>query len=135
MICFTTVTHLINNKVIEVWAVMHKIYQMYMLRGFHIVEIAGDREFAWIADQVASLPTNPILNSAAALEHVGLIERNICFLKEKTCLIRHSLPFERITALMLIRMVLHTVQFMNSFPQKGGLKHYPSSAIMVQSCI
>ncbi len=31
---------------------------------------------------------------------------------------------------MCIRMVLHTVQFMNSFPRKGGLKHYPPSAIM-----
>ena len=31
---------------------------------------------------------------------------------------------------MCIRMVLHTVQFMNSFPWKGGLKHYPPSAIV-----
>jgi hypothetical protein len=93
---------------------------MYMLHGFHIVEIAGNREIAWIADQVASLPTNPILNLAAASEHVGLIQRNIRFLKEKTRLIHHSLPFERIPALGLIRMVLHTVQFMNSFPWKGG---------------
>ena len=31
---------------------------------------------------------------------------------------------------MLIRMVLHAVPFMNSFPRKGGLKHYPPSAIM-----
>ena len=130
MICFTTVTHLINHKVVEVWAAMHKIYQMYMLRGFHIVEIASNGEFAWIADQVASLPTNPILNLAAASEHVGLIKRNIRFLKEKTRLIRHSLPFEQISAVMCIRMVLHTVQFMNSFPRKGGLKHYPPSAIM-----
>ncbi len=101
-----------------------------MIHGFHIVEIAGNGEFAWIADKVASLPTNPILNLAAALEYVGLIERNICFLNEKTRLIPHSLPFKRIPALMLIRMVLHTVQSMNSFPQKGGLKHYPLSAIM-----
>jgi hypothetical protein len=35
-ICFATVTHLINHKVSEVWAVMHKIYQMYMLCIFHI---------------------------------------------------------------------------------------------------
>ncbi len=54
------ITHLINHKVSEVWAAMHKIYQMYMLCGFHIVEIAGDGKFAWIADQVASLPTNPV---------------------------------------------------------------------------
>jgi hypothetical protein len=129
-ICFTTVTHLIKHKVSDVWAAMHKIYQMYLLRGFHIVEIAGDGEFAWIADQVASLPTNPVMDLAAASQHVGLIERNIRFLKEKTHLICHSLPFERIPALMLVRMVLHSVQFMNSFPRKGGLKHYPPSAIM-----
>jgi hypothetical protein len=103
---------------------------MYLLRGFHIVEIAGDGEFAWIADQVASLPTNPVMDLAAASQHVGLIERNIHFLKEKTRSIRHSLPFERIPALMLERMVLHSVQFMNSFPRKLGLKHYPPSAIM-----
>jgi hypothetical protein len=46
---------------------------MYMLCGFHIVEIAGNGKFAWIADQVSSLPTNPILNLATASEHVGLI--------------------------------------------------------------
>jgi hypothetical protein len=88
---------------------------MYMLHGFHIVEIAGNGKFAWIADQVALLPTNPILNLATASEHDGLIERNICFLKEKTCSIRHSLPFERIPTVMCIRMVLHTVQFMIFF--------------------
>jgi hypothetical protein len=67
MICLTTVTNLINHKAVEVWAAMHMINQMYMLHGFHIVKIAGNGEFAWIADQVASLPTNPILNLAAAL--------------------------------------------------------------------
>jgi hypothetical protein len=94
---------------------MHKIYQMYVLCGFHFVEIAGNGEFAWVADQVASLPTNSILNLSAAWKHVGLIERNIRFLKEKTRSIRHSLPFERIPTVMCIRMVLHTVQFMIFF--------------------
>jgi hypothetical protein len=61
---------------------------------------------------------------------VGLIECNIHFLKEKIWLIHHSLPFEHIPALRLVRMVLHSVQFMNSFPQKKSLKHYPPSAIM-----
>ena len=31
---------------------------------------------------------------------------------------------------MLVHMVLYTVQFMNSFSRKGGLKHYPPNAIM-----
>jgi hypothetical protein len=95
----------------------------------HIAEIAGDGEFAWIADQVATLPTNPVLNLAAANEHVGLIEQNIRFLKEKARSICRFLLFERIPALMLIQMVLHAIPFMNSFPRKGGLKSYPPSAI------
>jgi hypothetical protein len=77
--------------------------------GFHIVEIAGDGEFACITDQVTPLLTTPILNLAAASKHVGLVEQNIHFLKEKTCSICHSLPFERIPALMLVCTVLYTV--------------------------
>ena len=106
---------------VEVWAAMHKIYQMYMLHGFHIVEIAGDGELAWITDQVASHTTNRMLNLDTASEHIGLIERNIRFQKEKTCLIHHSLPFECVPALMLICMVLHTMQFMNSFHGRAAL--------------
>jgi hypothetical protein len=59
-----------------------------------------------------------------------LVECNICFLKEKTSSICHCLPFEHIPALMLVCMVLYSVQFMNSFPCKEGLKHYPPSTIM-----
>jgi hypothetical protein len=73
------------------------------------------------------------LNLAAASEHVGLVEQNIRFLKEKTFSICHSLPFEHIPALMLVSMVLYTMQFMNSFPHKGGLKHYPPSTIMTNA--
>ncbi len=69
MICFTTVTHLINHKVVEVWAAMHKIYQMYMLCGFHIVEIAGNGKFAWIADQTGFHPVWVTVRHF----HVGLV--------------------------------------------------------------
>jgi hypothetical protein len=58
----------------------HDIPDVYALQGLNI-EIAGDGEFAWIVDQVASLPTTPILNLAAASEHVDLVEQNINFLK------------------------------------------------------
>ncbi len=72
---------------------MHKIYQMYMLHRSHIVEIAGNGEFAWIADQVASLPTTPILNLAAASKHVGLIKCNIHFLKENLHLYAYACTY------------------------------------------
>jgi hypothetical protein len=90
-ICFTTVTYLINHEVSEVRAAMHMVYQMYMLCGFHIIEIADDGEFACIVDQVASLPTTPILNLAASSKHVGLVEQNICFFRRK--LVQSVIPF------------------------------------------
>jgi hypothetical protein len=59
-----------------------------------------------------------------------LIERNIRFLKEKIRSLRHSLPFERVPGIMVVRMVLHIVKFVNGFPRRGGLKHYSPGEIM-----
>jgi hypothetical protein len=47
---------------------------------------------------------------------LSLVEQNIRFLKEKTRSIRHSLPFERMRGIMVVRMVLHIVKFVIGFP-------------------
>ena len=72
----------------------------------------------------------PKLDWAAASQHCGLIERNIRFLKEKVRSLRHSLPYERVPAIMIVRMVLHVVKFVNGFPRKGGVKLYSPGEIM-----
>jgi len=120
-ICFTMVTHLAHRNKTLVWEALHATYKMYLLRGFRIVVIAVDQEFASISDLVVQLPTAPKLDWAAASQHCGLIERNIRFLKEKICSLCHSLPFERVPGIMVVRMVLHTVKFVNGFPRRGGL--------------
>jgi hypothetical protein len=38
MICFTTVTHLINHKVVEVWAAMHKNTRCTCFVGFTLLK-------------------------------------------------------------------------------------------------
>ncbi len=103
---------------------------MYLLRGFRIVVIAGDHEFASISDLVVQLPTAPKLDWAAASQHCGLIERNIRFLKEKIRSLCHSLPVERVTGIMVVCMVLHIVKFENGFPRRVGMKHYSPGKIM-----
>jgi hypothetical protein len=70
------------------------------------------------------------LDWAAASQHCGLVERNIRFLKEKTRSIRHSLPFERVPGIMVVRMVLHIVKFVNGFPRKGGVNHFSPGEIV-----
>ena len=91
--------------------------------------IKGDQEFSSISDLMVDLPTMPRLDWAAASQHCGLIERNIRFLKEKIRSLCHSMPFERVPGIMVVRMVLH-VKFVYGFPRKGGPKLYSPGEIM-----
>jgi hypothetical protein len=111
-ICFTTITHLTSRSKYIIWVALEATYKMYLLRGFSIVVIKGDHKFAAISDMVVGLPTMPSMDWAAALQHCGLIEQNIRFLKEKICSLCHSLPFdfERVPGIMVVRMVLHIVK-------------------------
>ncbi len=79
--------------------------------------IAGDQKFASINDFVVNKPTAPKLDWAAASQHCGLIKLRI--LKEKICSLCHSLPFERVPGIMVVRMVLQVLKFVNGFPQQG----------------
>ncbi len=99
--CFTMITHLNSMSKDVIWVALEATYKMYLLRGFHIVVIRGDHEFAAISDMMVGLPTTPSMDWAAALQHCGLIKQNIRFLKEKICSLHHSLPFEKARALWL----------------------------------
>jgi hypothetical protein len=103
---------------------------MYLLSGFCIVVIKGNHKFAAISDMVVGLPTTPSMDSAAALQHCGLMKRNIRFLKEKIHSLHHSLPFERMPGIMVVHIVLHIVKFVNGFPRTGGVKHFAPGEIM-----
>ena len=76
-ICFTTITHLTSHNKKLIWEVLLITYKMYLLRGFRIIFIKGDQEFASISDLAVTLPTTPSLDWAAAVQHCGLIESNI----------------------------------------------------------
>jgi hypothetical protein len=95
------------------------------------VVIKGDHEFASISDLAVGLPTKPSLDWAAASQHCGLIKRNIWFLKEKIRSLCHSLPFERVPGIMVVRKVMHIVKFVNGFPRKGGVRHFSPGEIMM----
>ncbi len=129
-IVFPTITHLTSRNKDVIWVALKATYMMYLLRGFRIVVIKGDHEFASISDLVVGLPTSPRLDWAAASQHCGLIEHNIRFLNEKIHSLCHSLPFERVSGIMVVGVVLHIVKFVNGFPWKGGVKHFSPGEIM-----
>ncbi len=103
-ICFTTIPHLSSRNKEVIWVALLATYKIYLLRGFHIMVIKGDHEFDSISDLAVGLPTKHSLDWAAASQHCGLIEQNIRFLKEKVWSLHHSLPFERVPAIMVVRM-------------------------------
>jgi hypothetical protein len=129
-ICFTMITHLSSRNKEVMWVALLATYKMYLLCGFRIGAIKGDHEFDSISDLAVGLPTKPSLDWAAASQHCGLIERNIWFLKEKIWSLRHSLPFERVPSIMVVRMVMHIVKFVNGFPRKGQVRLFSPGEIM-----
>ncbi len=128
---WSTVTHLAYRKKEYIWEALLVIYNMYLCRGFYITGISGDQEFSALNALTTVLPTAPHLDWVAASQHCGLIERNVRFLKEKICLLYHSLPFTTVLGIMAVCMVLHIIKFVNGFPCRGGVKHFPPGEIMM----
>jgi hypothetical protein len=114
-----------------IWEALLVTYNMYLRQGFYVTVISGDQEFAALNALTAVLPTAPRFHWAAASQHCGLIKRNVCFLKEKICLLHHSLPITAIPGIMVVCMVLHIIKFVNGFPCRGGVKHFSPGEIMM----
>mgnify|MGYP006891304721 CR=1 FL=1 len=76
-ICFTTVTHLANRKLTNIFKAFKGIYVYYMQRGFQITTVTGDGEFEPMQELMNELPGAPRLNLASANEHEPFIERKI----------------------------------------------------------
>jgi hypothetical protein len=124
------VIHLAYHEKEHIWEALLVSYNMYLRQGFHITVISGDQEFSALNALTTVLHTAPCLNQAAASQHCGLIERNICFLKEKIHLPCHSLPFTMVPGIKVVHMVLHIIEFVNRFSCQGGVKHFSPDEIM-----
>ncbi len=74
---------------------------------------SGDQEFMAISELTTVLPTALCLDWVAASQYCGLIERNICFLKQKICLLCHSLMLMMVPGIMVVHVMLHIIKFMN----------------------
>ncbi len=92
-ICFSTVTHLENRKIPTIYKALKLIFMYYLQKGFQIMTITADNEFAPLGELLYELPGAPTLNLTSANEHEPFIERRIRVVKERVRSIRHSLPF------------------------------------------
>jgi hypothetical protein len=93
----------------------------YLQRGFQIVFIKGNREFAPLEAWMATIYGAPKLNLASANKHVPEIERKIRVIKERVRAVIYSIPFNSLSARMLVHAVIFVTKQLNLFPVKGGL--------------
>jgi hypothetical protein len=93
----------------------------YLQRGFQVVFIKGNGEFAPLEVWMATVYGAPTLNLSSANEHVPKIERKIRVIKEWVQAVIYFIPFNSIPARMLIHAVLFVVKQLILFPVKGGL--------------
>ena len=120
-ICFSTVMHLANRKISTIFTAFKSIFTYYLQKGFQIMTITADNEFAPIAELLYDLPGAPTLNLTSANEHEPYIERRIRVIKERVRAVRHSLPFTTIPIKVLTHMTFFVVKMLNHFPVKGGI--------------
>ncbi len=64
---------------------------------------------------------NVILNTTAAREHVGEIERKIRVVKERVRCMTSILPYNILPKIMVIELMHFCIMWMNSFLIKSGI--------------
>ena len=91
--------------------------QIYGKAGFIVQTVLMDMEFEKLRDKMPSV----VINTTAAREHVGEIERKIRVIKERARGTIGTLPYTTLPKLMTIELMHFCVMWMNSFPVKSGI--------------
>jgi hypothetical protein len=113
--------HLADRTVPQIFKAFKEMYQYYLQRGFHIMMVHADGEFAPLKNLIKLMTGGPMVNLASANEHVPDTKRSIRVVKEQCWVTWHSLPFYTIPNLMTIHIVLNVVKLLIFFPTKGGV--------------
>jgi len=113
----TTIEHVPHPTASKLAHLLHRIIRVYARAGFRVQTILMDNEF----EKVKNHLDIAILNTTAAAEHVGEIERRIRVVKERSRGIICTLPYPTLPRTMIIHLIHHIVMWLNNFPVKNGI--------------
>ena len=91
--------------------------KIYALHGFVVRLVLMDMEFEKIKDEVGLVE----INTTAAREHVGEIERHIRSVKERCRCVYADMPVTHLHKQIVIHMVYFGQTMMNAFPAAKGI--------------
>ena len=113
---FTTVEYLPTRTARQLANALRKVMFIYARGGFLVRLVLMDMEFEKVKDLVPLVE----INTTAAREHVGLIERKIRHVKEKTRATTSEFPFKLIPTLILIHTVYGVIFWLNAFAKHAS---------------
>lgn len=113
----TTIEFIPRCSASKLGFLLQRIMTVYARAGFTVQTILMDNEFSKVTDHTP----NVLINTTAASEHVGDIERRIRVIKERCRGILCTLPYARLPQIMLVHLLHHVVMWLNNFPVKNGV--------------
>ena len=96
---------------------LERVIKVYIRGGFIVQTMMMDMEFEKLVD----LLPNVTINTTAAREHIGEIERKIQVIKERARGTMNTLPYPQMPRLMIIELMHFCGMWMNAFPVKLGV--------------
>ena len=123
---FITVEYLPQRTAKQLANSLKKVMYLYARGGFIIRYALMDMEFEKIKELVPLVE----VNTTAARDHVGIIERKIRHVKEKVRATTSEYPFKWIPNMILIHTVYYCVFWLNAFPNHSDNLGFSSREIV-----
>jgi hypothetical protein len=112
-----TIEHLQLRTAKRLVNTLERVFRIYATAGFVIQTALMDMEF----EKLRTMMPHVALNTTAAREHVGEVERKIRVIKERARGTFNTLPYKKLPKLMVIELLHFCIMWMNSFPMKSGI--------------
>jgi hypothetical protein len=116
-ISLVTIKHLPSRTAKHLVHTLERVFRIYGSAGFVVQTTMMDMEF----DKLKDLLTHVALNTSAAREHVGKIERKIRVIKERARETINTLPYKKLPRLMVIKLLHFCMMWMNLFPVRSEI--------------
>jgi hypothetical protein len=111
------IEHLPSRTAKHLALTLERVFRIYATAGFVVQTAMMDVEF----EKLRTLLPHVALNTTAAREHVGEIERKIRVVKERARGTFNTLPYKKLPKMMVVELLHFCVMWMNSFPVKSGI--------------
>jgi hypothetical protein len=129
-ISLQTVEHIQSQSAALLSRALTKVMKLNARGGFVVNLIMMDGKFATLESEFDIVE----INTTAAREHVGEIERSIQTIKKQGQSFSSVLPYTTLPKQLAIHLVYYVVMFLNAMPSKTGISDTISPREIVMRC-